>query len=158
MLFLIFQLGRDKYALEARRVIEVVPLVELKRLPLAQKGVAGLFNYRGRSVPVVDLSELTLGQPALDRLSTRIIVTRYVDARGRKQLFGLVAECATELLQREFSDFIDSGVQVKNAPYLGPVLLDQQGVVQLVDEQRLLSEPLRNLLYSSMIQVEHESA
>lgn len=157
MLFLVFQLGQDKYALEARRVIEVVPRVELKRLPLAPKGVVGLLNYRGRPVPVVDLSELTLGQPAQDCLSTRIIITRYVDARGRKQLFGLMAERATELLQRESSDFIDSGVQVKSAPYLGPVLLDQEGVIQLVDEQRLLSEPLRNLLYSSMIQAEHES-
>jgi len=50
MLFLLFQLGQDRYALEASRVIEVLPLVSLKRIPQAPRGVAGLFNYRGRPV------------------------------------------------------------------------------------------------------------
>ena len=47
MLFLLFQLGKDRYALEASRVVEVVPLLALKQLPQAPKGVAGIFNYRG---------------------------------------------------------------------------------------------------------------
>jgi chemotaxis-related protein WspB len=61
MLFLLFQLGKERYALQASRVVEVVPLLELKQLPQAPKGVAGIINYRGRPVPVVDLCALTLG-------------------------------------------------------------------------------------------------
>ena len=38
MLFLLFQLGNDRYALDASRVVEVLPLVELKHLPLAPRG------------------------------------------------------------------------------------------------------------------------
>ena len=44
MLFLLFQLGKERYALPASRVVEVVPLLELKQLPQAPKGVAGIFN------------------------------------------------------------------------------------------------------------------
>src|SRR6266403_5966949 len=83
MLFLLFQLGNDRYALEAKRVVEVVPLLALKRIPQAPRGVAGIFNYRGRPVPAVDLSELALGQPANERLSTRIIIIHYQDATGQ---------------------------------------------------------------------------
>ena len=54
MLFLLFQLGKERYALEATRVVEVVPLLALKQLPQAPKGVAGIFNYRGRPVPAGD--------------------------------------------------------------------------------------------------------
>ena len=32
MLFLLFQLGNDRYALEASRVVEVVPMLELNQL------------------------------------------------------------------------------------------------------------------------------
>src|SRR5580692_2688337 len=85
VLFLLFQLGHDRYALEASRVLEVLPLLELKKLPGAPRGVAGIFNYRGRPVPAVDLSEMTLGRPASERLSTRIIVVNYPDETGRDQ-------------------------------------------------------------------------
>ena len=81
MLFLLFQMGNDRYALEARRVVEVVPLLELKHLPQAPKGVAGIFNYRGHPVPAVDVSELTLGVPAVERLSTRIIIVHHPEAK-----------------------------------------------------------------------------
>src|SRR5580765_2744872 len=74
MLFLLFQIGNDRYAIEAQQAIEVVPLVELKRLPHAARGVAGLFNYRGRPVPAIDLSELTSGRTSRECLSTRIII------------------------------------------------------------------------------------
>jgi chemotaxis-related protein WspB len=110
MLFLLFQLGRDRYALEASRVVEVVPLLELKRLPKAPPGVAGIFNYRGRPVPAIDLSEMTLGQPASERLSTRIIVVSYHDGIGTGHLLGLIAEHATETLRREARDFVEPGL------------------------------------------------
>ncbi len=36
----------------------------IKQIPQAPPGVAGVFNYRGAPVPVIDLSELALGRPA----------------------------------------------------------------------------------------------
>ena len=151
-MFLLFQLGNDRYVLEASRVVEVLPLLELKKIPQAPKGVAGLFNYRGQPVPAVDLSQLTLDQPASERLSTRIIVVKYSDIAGKNLLLGLIAEHATEMLRRESKDFVDSGVQLGAAPYLGPVLMDGKGVIQWVHEQRLLSEKVRDLLFSETME------
>jgi len=148
MLFLLFQLGKDRYALEASRVVEVVPLVGFRRLPQAPKAVAGMFNYRGRAVPAVDLCELTLGQPASERLSTRIIIINYPDGEGRDHLLGLIAEHATATLRTEPGNFGDTGLQIAKAPYLGPVLMDSSGPIQWVQEQRLLSAPVRDLLFS----------
>jgi chemotaxis-related protein WspB len=151
MLFLLFQLGNDRYALEASRVVEVVPLLTLNRLPQAPRGVAGIFNYRGRPVPAVDLCELTLEHPAQERLSTRIIIVHYPDAGGADHLVGLVAEQATEILRREAKDFVEPGLKISAAPYLGPILMDTKGPVQWIHEQRLLSEPVRDLLFSQAI-------
>ncbi len=148
MLFLLFQLGKDRYALAANRVVEVLPLVALKQLPQAPIGVAGLFNYRGRPVPAVDLSALTLGHPASERLSTRIIIVKYPDAGGTDQLLGLIAENATGMLRKEAKEFADAGVHLGAAPYLGPVFMDGHGAIQWVHEQRLLPDEVRNLLFS----------
>jgi chemotaxis-related protein WspB len=152
MLFLVCQMGRERYAVEASRIVEVVPLVSLKRLPQAPKGVAGVFNYRGQPVPAIDLCELTLGHKAAERLSTRIILVNYPDASGQNHLLGLIAEYATELLRKDPKEFADPGVKIGDAPYLGPVLMDSEGrTIQWLLEQRLLSEPVENLLFSDAV-------
>jgi chemotaxis-related protein WspB len=145
MLFLLFELGEDRYALDARRIAEVLPLVRIKRIPRAPEGVAGVIDYHGSPVPVIDLSLLALGRPARQRLSTRIVVVRYPD--GGDHLLGLIAERASETLRREPSDFSDSGVTSEAAPYLGPVTRDGRGLVQRVEVERLLPAAVRERLF-----------
>jgi len=149
MLCLLFQIGNERYALEAKHAVEVIPFLQLRRVAQAPRGVAGIFNYRGRPVVAVDLRELTLGQPARERLSTRIILVRYTSADDREQLVGLIAEHATEMMRRDERDFVDSGIRAGSAPYLGPVIMDEKGVIQLVRAQFLLAENLRDLLFAA---------
>ncbi|TAK97387.1 MAG: chemotaxis protein CheW [Verrucomicrobia bacterium] len=143
MLFLLFQIGNDRYALEAQQAVEVLPLVELKRVPQAPRGVAGLFNYRGRPVPAIDLSELTASRPARELLSTRIILVPHTDEAGRVQLIGLIAERATELLRRDQKELVPPAPPTSG--YLGPVLMDEKGLVQLIQPQRLLTGEILRL-------------
>jgi chemotaxis-related protein WspB len=147
MMFLMFQLGRDRYVLEARRVLEVLPLVELRKIPQAPPGVAGLFDYHGQPVPAIDLSELTLGQPARECLSTRIILIQYPDEHGEPHPLGLIAERATQIIRRETGEFVEPGLKPGGAPYLGPVLMDSQGAIQWIHEGRLLPERVRDALF-----------
>jgi chemotaxis-related protein WspB len=91
MLFLLFQLGDDRYALDTGRVAEVLPLVAITPIPKAPTGVAGLFNYHGAPVPAIDLSQLTMGRPARNRMNTRIVLVHYPDGRGKTHLLGLIA-------------------------------------------------------------------
>jgi chemotaxis-related protein WspB len=152
MLFLLFRLGKDRYALQASRVLEVLPLVELRPIPDAPKGVAGLFNFHGRPVPAVDLSELTLGRPSDQRLSTRIIVINHPDGQGALHPLGLIAEHATEIIRRDQRQFHEPGHKLGGAPYLGPVLMDSGGVIQWIHEQRLLPERARDLLFCETLE------
>jgi chemotaxis-related protein WspB len=156
MLFLVFQIGNDRYALDAGGVVEVVPFLSLKRIPQAPKGVAGLFNYRGRPVPAVDLCDLTLGQPARVCLSTRIIIVKHPDASGENRLLGLIAEHATEMLRKDAREFADAGVG-GGAPYLGPVIMDGKGVIRWLHAQRLLEPDMRDLLFPQTPELTHEN-
>jgi chemotaxis-related protein WspB len=109
--------------------------------------VTGLFNYRGRPVPAVDLSELTLGRPSAERLSTRIMVVRCPDRRGTSGWLGLIAEHATEMVRKEPAEFVEAGGSRASEICLGPVLMDAQGSIQRIDERRLISESLLALLF-----------
>jgi chemotaxis-related protein WspB len=147
MLFILFQLGKDRYALDAAQVAEVLPLVQMKKIPQAAAGVAGVFTYRGAPVPVLDLTQLALGRAARSRLSTRLLLVNYPDARGASRLLGLIAENATETLRREAADFVTSGVNADGAPYLGPVCHDARGLIQWVSVDKLLPEAVRAVLF-----------
>jgi len=152
MLFLLFQLGKEYYALEADQVREVLPLVGMKSIPHAPSGVAGVFNYRGLPVPAIDLCELTLGRQARKRLSTRIILVNYTGGNGESHLLGLIAERVTETLRRETNDFAASGIANDAAPYLGPVTADARGFIQWIKVDQLLPATVRELLFKQAVE------
>ena len=128
MLFLHFQIGDDGFALAADRIVEILPLVELKQERHAPDEIAGSFDYRGRFIPVIDLCVLELGRPSRPRLSTRIIMVRLPED---ETMIGLIAENATETLRLDPADF---------APFApGP-----RGLVQHVDLESLLPARLRS--------------
>jgi chemotaxis-related protein WspB len=147
VLFLVFELARDRYVLDVSQIAEVLPLLAIKQIPQAPPAVAGVLNYRGAPVPVIDLSQLTLGRPAERRLSTRIVLVHYPDARGGTQLLGLIAEKATHTVRREETDFIASGVTSEGAAYLGPVAPDAHGLLQWLDAGTLLPASVRDMLF-----------
>lgn len=157
MLYLVFQLGGDRYALDVSEIIELLPLVDIRRIPQSPPGVAGVFDRRGTPVPVIDLSELTLGTPARRRLSTRLIVARYQDDRGNARALGLIAEHATDTLRRTAADFIDPGVGGLEAPYLGPVTKDASGLVQRIEVNKLLPAAVRDALFRTAVDREWPS-
>lgn len=150
MLFLLFQIGQDHYALETGQVAVVLPLVGLKQMPATASWVAGVFTYRGMSVPVIDMNQLTLGRPAQRRLSTRIVLVHYPAPGPDSRLLGLVLEKASEIMRRAPSEFRDSGLDHSNAPYLGPVTDDARGLIQSVRVHDLLPPEVRAQLFPAM--------
>lgn len=147
MLFVLFRMGVDRYALPASAVAEVLPLMTMKALPGAPEGVAGLLDYRGNAVPVIDLSALSLGRPAEQRVSTRVLIVRYPDAHHGERLLGVVAEHATQLLRSAPDDFQPTHVAADTTRYLGGVTRDAHGLIQRVDVRELLTETLRGALW-----------
>src|SRR5690606_41754242 len=99
MLFLLFQLDNDRYALPATQVADVLPLVTLKRIPNAPAWVAGAFTYRQAPVRVIDLSMLALRRPAPPRLATRIVVVQHPQSGVGSDLLGRVVEKATQAIR-----------------------------------------------------------
>jgi chemotaxis-related protein WspB len=154
MLFLLFRLGEDLYALEAGRIGEVLPLVRIKSLPGTPAGIAGLINHRGAPVPVIDLSVLTMGRPAPHKLSTRIVLVRDTASDGTPRWLGLVLEQATETLRRDPGDFLSSGLGNAGRSYLGPVLPDDRGLIQWIDPRKLLPEDVRDMLFCDLAETE----
>jgi chemotaxis-related protein WspB len=145
MKVLVFHIGHDRYGLPLRVVRRVLPLLELKALPLAPDSVAGLMNLYGDTVPVIDLARMGGGAPARQHFDTRIVLVDYAAPEGATHALALLAERVQGV-----QDVADAGLQpagVKAAPFLGEVAGDAEGIVQIVELEQLLPAELRALLF-----------
>ncbi len=149
MLLLLFRISDNRYALDATEVVEVVPLVELKLIPQAPAFVAGLFDYRGTAVPVIDLCQLGSGRSCQPRMTSRIILITYTGPGGGQHTLGLLAEQVTETIKLTREEFTDSGITISDAPYLGDMAHTDKGIIQLVKTRYLLPEHVRALLFNA---------
>lgn len=150
MLYLLFELGEDRYALDASQIVEILPQVEFKSLPGAMPGVVGLFSYRGIATPLLDLSQLSLGRPCPVRLSTRIIVTTCSAESDRSDLIGVLAERVTETIRLSESDFKEFAARGYGSRFSGPVLTEGNSMIQRVEIKDLLPKNLLMQLSSEV--------
>lgn len=152
MLYLLFELDSDRYALDVAQIAEVLPLMPAKAIPGAPAWIAGVVERHGTPVPVIDVSQLALGRPSRLLRSTRLVLVRYA-AGGRDTpddqapLLGLIVERATHTRRIEAAQFADSGVVMPNARWLGPVASLDDGLVQRVEVLAMLDAEARALLF-----------
>lgn len=149
MQVLVFKIGDDSYGLYTRHVQRVLPLMALKDIPLTPAYVAGLMNFHGTSVPVIDLNLLAGDTPCAGRFDTRIILVDYFPVPGSAALLGLIAEHVKGVERLDADRLHRSGVVNDGAPFLGQVLAHNNVILQLVDVEHLLPEKVRNILFPS---------
>lgn len=150
MLMLLFRVGNQHYALDTAPVLEIVPMVILRKLSHAPDYMAGVFSFQGKIIPVLDLSYRIQGLPSRISLSTRIILLELSHLKCRKYLLGLIAEHVTETLEQSPSDIVESGYQSSDAPYLGKMIINQENLIQCIEVNNLLSPQERDNLFLAL--------
>ncbi len=132
MLLLLFHLGSDRYAIDSSQVIEIIPLINLKKVSSSVSHIAGIFNYGGKVVPVIDLGQLIHQKSCQALLSTRIILVYHSFLEQNSSLLGLVAEKVTDTIAKNEEDFISAEFQAINTSDLGDMIHDEQGMIQYI--------------------------
>ena len=118
----------------------------LKRLPHTPDWVAGVANYRGTAVLVVDTSLLMIGKPCRTILSTRILLTSVQSQDGAAKILGLMAENVTGTVKILPETQRFSEVWKENAPYLGLFALHEGEILQIIRPGFVFSGESRRLL------------
>jgi chemotaxis-related protein WspB len=177
MLLLTFKAAANLYAVDVTHVIEVVPRVDLRRLPHAPDFIAGLFDYRGTVVPVIDLGIRLGSEGCRDRLSTRIILVdsrpadhnlqeaagdpdshaqaqgpRSVRTRAQDQrpwLLGLIAEQVSDVKSVTPEQVMSESMQLPQTPYLGAIVDIDHQMIQLMVTDKILDGSLQKAFFKT---------
>ena len=147
MLLLLFEIGNGRYALEINQIIEIVPLVKLKKIPTAPTYVSGLMNYRGVGIPVIDLCQLIESIPFDDALSTRIIIVKYHIQDEEDKPLGLIANNVTETIRTKSNKPPPAGVLMDKSLYEGEETPETTDMIQWFDIKKMLPKEEITLLF-----------
>ena len=151
MLLLLFEICNGRYALDTNQIIEIVPLVKLKKIPATPDYIAGLMNYRGDGIPVVDLCQLIDNHTYEDALSTRIIIIKYpVENKGYRSL-GLIANNVTETVRTNSSQPPPIGVLMDKSLYEDEKTPEATDMIQWFDIEKMLKQKGISLLFEDEV-------
>jgi len=143
MQLLAFTVGAEDYAIESRRVSEVLPLVKARPIPRLPDFVRGVFTHRGRLVPLIDLGWLLADQPLREKLSTRVIVVEFsTGTEDQRVRLGVAAENVLSLCFSDESVASLPAIRSPAAPFLGRLLRIGSRTIQVLDVEHLLPPSL----------------
>jgi chemotaxis-related protein WspB len=142
MLVLMCDAGGSRFAIAVRDVVEVVARPRLDAMPDAPDWVAGLFNYRGRVTPVIDLGRLTGLAAARPLWSGRIVVV-HCPGQPDAPVVGLLVDRAVAEQREELAD----AAPPSRVSRWGAILLDEQGMFCRLDLGGLLTAERQAVLF-----------
>lgn len=145
---LVFFIGSERYATSVQHILEIIPKVPLEKITNAPEYAAGLLDFRGVPVPVVDLSWLVYGTSGESCYHTRIVIVQSLD---NKHVLGLVAEKVTGTVQYEISDFADSGIRIEHLPFIDGIYSDETGIIRYFLVEKLFQEVQDKLFFNSSV-------
>lgn len=134
MLYVLCRVGRDAYAISSEAVERVLPFATLRALPGGVRGLAGLLNYQGVSIPVVDLCLLLAGAPAREVAGTRLLLCPVEGLRNGR--IALLVEHVSDVLRLTDDDFRPAGASGEEC--LDGVANKSGRLIQRIEVPRIL--------------------
>ena len=135
MSLLTFRAHGALYAVEAPLVLEVAELPAISPWPAAPPGMAGVIDYRGEVIPVLDISARLGGPTAALRQTDQLIVINLGQGKA-----GLLVEQALDLFVapeiRALANPVPSSLRAV-APFLKGMAGNGEHVVLVLDGERL---------------------
>lgn len=128
--FLIFELSRQRFCVNALHVVEVIDIPSITSVPLSEEHVVGVLNFRGDVVTVVDLGAYL----ALNKANPK---GKIVIVSNNSQKYGLLVD---EVSKIEDIDKFDSPESFSvNMKYLSGIYNDSGKIILLLDLNKLLA-------------------
>lgn len=117
--FLLFHLDRQTYAIALEQVERVERIVEISPLPNSARGIAGVINYHGRPLQVLDLRCL-FNLPPRERMVDDVLV---------------LAKFADDRMAAFMADRVDGVAMWRGEDIAGPQLNEAPGIRGIVRQR-----------------------
>lgn len=136
--FLSFYIGEEEYAVEVLLVQEIIRYNKPTRIPNAPSVVAGVINFRGKVIPIIEMRE-KFQLPSRDYDAFTIIIVLQVDGKT----MGMLVDSVSDVLSfadgqvQEADEDLSTDVNTDFIRGLGK--MENGRLIQILDPVRLLA-------------------
>jgi purine-binding chemotaxis protein CheW len=109
--YLTFKLGDELFAVTVSKVIEILEIPRITKVPRSPDFIRGVINLRGNVLSAID-SRIKFGLPSVDDTINTCIIVMNVELDGQEITMGLIVDAVKEVIE------IDSAL-VQNLPEIG---------------------------------------
>lgn len=96
--FLSFTLGEEVFAINVSKVINILELKPITKVPRTPNFLKGVINLRGTVLPVIDL-RLKFGLPEKEATVDTSIIVLNIEKDGEDVLLGILVDAVKEVLE-----------------------------------------------------------
>jgi len=133
---LMFRLnGMQTFAINVFKVQEVVQLPSLNLMPHRHPSVAGVTHFRGRTIPVIDLSE-SIGLRPINRTEPcNLIVTEY-----NNTVQGFMVGEVDRIINMNWNEILPPPSGTGRLHYLTAITRLNERIIEIIDVEKVLAE------------------
>jgi chemotaxis-related protein WspB len=144
---LTFAADGRKYGIDVAEVVAVLPAAGVRPVDRAPEWLRGVLTFRGRLLPVVDVTAMLRGRASKRAFGTRIVIVRGSSGGDGTGPAALMAENVLDIVSIDADRVQPSGVRLPDAPWLGPIGTDAEGaLLQVIHPHALLPAAVRDAL------------
>ena len=149
--YLVFQLDREEFGIRVLKVREIMGVQQITAVPQTPAHIKGVFNLRGKVIPVVDL-RLKFGLAQQEYTQRTCIIVVQVQHDSTPLLMGIVVDGVSEVLNLAAADIEDTPDFGDGAatPYLLGLAKVKGKVKTLLEIDRVLATADLTLLHHAV--------
>ncbi|TZE83584.1 chemotaxis protein CheW [Calorimonas adulescens] len=139
----VFKLQGEEYCIDIMKVMEIIRMQEIVKLPDTPDFVEGVVNLRGKIIPVIDLKKRFHLEGKEISEETRIIIT---DTDGKT--VGFIVDNVTEVLRLNEDDIepINTDVVGIDKDYIAGIGKLENRLLILLDLNKVLTKEEKSIL------------
>jgi chemotaxis-related protein WspB len=139
MIILPFKIAGDNFCIDITHIVEVIPVVRIIDVPGVPVYIAGLINYRGEVIPLVNIGEFFSKSKINYFLSTRIIIIDNKANKLKSKFVGILAEQATETMSINQNLLKDTGFSENSDLLVDKIYQSNDLIIKHLNLEKLLA-------------------
>lgn len=133
---LLFRLaGKQRFGINVFKVQEVILCPALTQIPESSSVVRGVAHMRGKTIPIMDLSEAIGQQPLGDGKGRFVVVTEY-----NRSVQGFLVGSVDRIINMNWEEILPPPKGTGRASYLTAVTQVDKELVEIIDVEKVLKE------------------
>jgi purine-binding chemotaxis protein CheW len=146
--YLTFKLGAETFAANVSKVIEILEIPKITKVPRSPDFMRGVVNLRGNVLSVID-SRIKFGLPVTEDTVNTCIIVMNIDLDGQNITLGLIVDAVKEVIDID-TDSIQSVPEIGskfNSDFIEGMVKSDDQFIMILNIALLFSSQEANILH-----------